>query len=133
MVKINVTYEGELNCKAEHELSKKILYTDAPPDNQGKGASFSPTDLVATALGTCYLTIMGIAARGRSIDMKGTICHVEKYMSEDAPRRISRLAVEVIFPPGISAEQREILELAAKNCPVTRSLHPDVKIDAKFH
>lgn len=133
MVKINVTYEGELICKAEHEPSKKTFYTEAPVDNQGKGESFSPTDLVATALGTCYLTIMGIAARPRGIDMKGTVCHVEKYMSLDTPRRIATLAVEVIFPHGITAEQRKILEEAVKTCPVSRSLHPDVKIDVKFH
>src|SRR5438128_8995380 len=132
MIKINVIYEGELHCKAEHELSKKVLYTDAPPDNQGKGESFSPTDLVAAALGTCWLSIMGIAARESEIDMKGTKCSVEKYMSQDKPRRISKLAVDIVFPQELSADTRKILQESVKTCPVTHSLHPDIEIDVKF-
>ncbi len=133
MVKINSTYEGDLHCLATHEPTGNTIITDAPPDNQGKGETFSPTDLVATALGTCYLTIMGIAAKGRNIDMKGTVCNVEKHMTSDLPRKIAKLAVEVIFPKDIPPEKSKILQEAIKTCPVSRSLHPDVKIEVNFH
>lgn len=133
MVKINSEYLGDLHCRATHGPTGNTIITDAPPDNQGKGETFSPTDLVATALGTCYLTIMGIAARARNIDMRGALCNVEKHMSVDLPRRIARLAVEVIFSKEIPPEKRKILEEAIKTCPVSRSLHPDVKVEVNFH
>ncbi len=133
MVKINSVYEGDLHCLATHGPTGNTILTDAPPDNQGKGETFSPTDLVATALGTCYLTIMGIAARGRNIDMKGTTCSVEKHMSQDLPRRIARLVVDVTFPAGLSDDKCRVIKEAVKTCPVSRSLHPDVKIEVNFH
>jgi len=133
MTEISVSYEGDLQTKAVHTPSGTILYTDAPPDNRGQGRSFSSTDLVAVALGTCYLTVMGIAAEDRSIDMKGTKCVVEKYMSTDSPRRIVKLVANIIFPEGIPFEKRGILEAVAMHCPVCKSLHPDIDVDLRLH
>ena len=130
---IKTTYLGNLDCEAIHEPSSSKLLTTAPPDNKGKGDKFSPTDLVATALGTCYLTLMGISAAGHDIDMKGTTATVTKHMSEDKPRRISKLVVKIDFCPGIAFNHRGLLEAVAINCPTAKSLHPEVKIDYEFN
>src|SRR5438093_2949357 len=98
MVKISIEYKGELHCSAKHGPSGAQLETDAPRDNEGKGESFSPTDLVATALGTCMATIMGIYARRHDIDLRGMKIEVSKEMSADTPRRIARLATEIWLP-----------------------------------
>jgi putative redox protein len=127
MVPVEIEYEGELHCKAVHGPSNTELNTDAPKDNQGRGESFSPTDLVATALGTCILTTMGIAARTQKIEMAGATARVEKEMTSAPPRRIARLTVKIHVPHEVSAENREKLERAAHACPVHRSLHPDVE------
>ncbi|MGA8629406.1 MAG: OsmC family protein [Terracidiphilus sp.] len=132
MVNIQIEYQGDLHCKAVHGPSGTELITDAPKDNQGRGESFSPTDLVATALGTCILTTMGIAARTQNIDIAGAIASVEKEMTATAPRRIQRLAVKISVPHSISEENREKLERAAHTCPVHRSLHPDVQMPIEF-
>ena len=95
MVEIKITYDGDLHCTAEHGPSGKTLWTDAPVDNMGKGESFSPTDLAATALGTCYLTVMGIAAKKDKVNIDGTKARVEKHMSTEKPRRISKLVVDI--------------------------------------
>ena len=129
---INCTYEGGLICKSVHEPSGKTLKTDAPVDNHGKGSEFSPTDLVATALGTCYLTLMGIQAELHDVKMKGTTCRVEKHMSTDAPRRIAKLVVEIKFCKGIPLNRRGLLEAVAINCPTAKSLHPEVNIEYSF-
>ena len=133
-VEIDIVYEGGLNCKATHGPSKETLVTDAPLDNGGKGESFSPTDLVATALGSCLMTIMGIVAKSRDIDLTGTKVHVVKEMAAKPVRRIASLKVEIRIPNGsaISPEDRTRLENGAMTCPVHQSLHPDVAMPIEF-
>ncbi len=132
MVSIQFEYQGDLHCKAVHGPSGTELQTDAPKDNQGRGESFSPTDLVATALGTCVLTTMGILARTLSLDITGATATVEKEMTTSPPRRIASLALEVHIPQALSADDKLKLERAAHTCPVHRSLHPDVKAPITF-
>jgi putative redox protein len=132
MVTIRTEYQGELRCKAVHGPSQTELNTDAPVDNQGRGESFSPTDLVATALGTCMLTVMGILARTLKIDIAGATATVEKGMSSTAPRRIQSLKVKIHVPQALSAENKEKLERAAHTCPVHKSLHPDIESPIEF-
>lgn len=129
-VEIDILYEGQLHCAATHGPSQARLATDAPVDNHGKGENFSPTDLVATALGTCIMTVMGIVAERHQLDLVGTRVHVTKDMVQQPVRRIGRLAVTITVPPEkaavISAADRGKLEAAARHCPVHQSLHPDV-------
>ena len=132
MVKIQIEYQGDLHCKATHGPSGVVLETDAPTDNQGRGESFSPTDLVATALGGCMLTVMGIAARTLKLDISGATVTVEKEMTATPPRKIHRLSVRIHVPQHLSLLDREKLERAAYTCPVHRSLHPDVQIPVEF-
>jgi putative redox protein len=132
MVEIQIVYEGDLRCKAVHGPSKTALHTDAPVDNLGKGESFSPTDLVATALGTCMLTIMGIAAQKMNVDLRGTKVSVTKEMTASPPRRIARLAVTFDVPVKLSEEQKQKLHNAAMTCPVHKSMHPDVQMPVEF-
>ncbi len=132
-VRIDITYEGSLHCAAIHGPSKRELSTDAPVDNQGKGESFSPTDLVATALGTCMLTVMGIYATRHDIDLRGASVIVHKDMAATPVRRIAKLAAELTLPLSISHPHREALERAALTCPVHASLHPDVEKPVTFH
>jgi putative redox protein len=132
MVNIQIEYQGDLHCKATHGPSGAELSTDAPQDNQGRGESFSPTDLVATALGTCMLTIMGMAARTLDIDISGATAAVGKEMTATPPRRIERLTVRIHVPRSLSAADKEKLERAAHTCPVHKSLHPDVEIPIEF-
>ncbi len=126
-----IIYQGELRTEAEHLKSGKTVITDAPTDNQGKGEAFSPTDLVATALGSCMLTIMGIKARDRQLDIEGTRCEITKVMAS-APRRISKVAVTISLPNTFSEDERKVLERAALHCPVAKSLHPDLIQEVKF-
>ena len=132
MVNIQIEYQGELHCSATHGPSGAKLSTDAPKDNQGRGESFSPTDLVATALGTCMLTIMGILARTQNINIVGATATVEKEMTAAPPRRIQRLTVRIHVPQSLSPADKEKLERAAHTCPVHKSLHPDVQIPIEF-
>lgn len=132
MVPQSFLYMGKLRCKATHGPSGVELVTDAPTDNQGRGESFSPTDLVVTALATCEVTTMGIVASRDHVTLDGTRVFAEKHMSTDAPRRIARIVVRMDFPPGIPKHYREKLELTARTCPVARSLHPDVTLDLAF-
>ena len=132
MVAIQFEYQGDLHCKAVHGPSRTELTTDAPKDNQGRGESFSPTDLVATALGTCMLTIMGIMARTLNIDIAGTTATVEKEMTASMPRKIQSLAVKIHVPQSLSLENRQKLERAAHTCPVHKSLHPDIQTPIEF-
>jgi putative redox protein len=128
-----ITYEGNLRTVATHLQSGTVIETDAPTDNQGKGERFSPTDLVATALGNCMLTIMGIKARDMQIDLEGTTIDITKNMVTN-PRRIGEINVIINFPESLKADekQRTILEKAAMTCPVFESLHPDLKKDVEF-
>ena len=107
--------------------------TDAPTDNLGKGESFSPTDLVATALGTCMLTVMGIVAQRHKIDLHGTRAKVTKEMATAPIRRIGRLTVEIHVPARLSVEDQQLMEKAAHTCPVHKSLHPEIDAPVRFH
>ncbi len=135
-VEIDLVYEGQLRCRATHGPSKTQLTTDAPVDNHGKGESFSPTDLVATALGACMSTIMGIVAERNKLDITGTRVHVVKEMVQEPVRRIGTLRVTIRIPADkgarLSAEDRKKLEAAALHCPVHKSLHPDIQTPIEF-
>ena len=135
-VEINLVYEGQLHCVATHGPSGATLATDAPVDNHGKGESFSPTDLVATALGACVMTIMGIVADRNQLDLTGTRIHVTKEMIQQPVRRIGKLAVTVTVPSAkaalLSDTDRSKLESAARHCPVHQSLHPDIDAPIMF-
>lgn len=132
MVAISITYEGELRTRANHGPSGTQLLTDAPKDNHGKGESFSPTDLVATALGSCMLTIMGIAARKLKIELAGATVSVEKEMVTAPVRRIGALKVVIRVPLVLDESQQQALRDAALSCPVHQSLHPDVAMPVEF-
>lgn len=132
MVPQSIVYLGELRCTATHGPSSVELVTDAPTDNQGRGQSFSPTDLVVTALVTCKITTMGIVAQRDGIRLDGTKAYAEKHMSSDPPRRIARIVVKLDFPAGIPLEYRQKLETTARTCPVVRSIHPDIALDVTF-
>ena len=128
-----VVYRGELHTEARHLRSGDELRTDAPVDNRGRGQAFSPTDLVATALASCILTIMGMTAMDNGIDMEGAEATAVKVMGS-APRRIVRLEVEVFMPEGpFSEREKRLLEKAAHHCPVANSLHPDLEEVIRFH
>jgi putative redox protein len=129
-----IIYKGELRTNATHIQSGTLIETDAPTDNQGKGERFSPTDLVATALGTCMVTTMAIKARTMDIELNGTRLEVTKVMVSD-PRRIGKIIAHVFFPDTLQLDdkQKEILERTARTCPVERSLHPDVELDMQFN
>jgi putative redox protein len=133
MVSIDITYDGDLRCGAEHGPSGDMLTTDAPTDNHGRGEAFSPTDLVATGLGSCVATILGIEARKRDLDLSGLRVTVEKHMTETGPRRIDRLETHVYCPQTFDDETRRRLEAAGRGCPVHRSLHADVDAPITFH
>lgn len=131
MVTINALYQGDLCCTATHGPSNATIRTDAPKDNEGLGRYFSPTDLVGTALGTCMLTVMGIVARRHDIDLTGATVQVDKQMASN-PRRITRLVTTITMPGSFTDQQRQLLEAAAKACPVKASLHPDLEVPLVF-
>lgn len=120
-----IIYKGELRTSAEHLHSGTVILTDAPLDNNGLAQSFSPTDLVATALGACMLTVMGIKARENDWDIDGTRVAVEKIMT-DNPRRIAEIVVGLYFPTLNDEKARTILENTARTCPVAKSVHADI-------
>ncbi len=119
-------YLGDLRTEATHILSGKQIITDAPLDNEGKGEAFSPTDLLATSLGCCMLTIMGIAARKHGFSIDGTKVVTTKIMAQN-PRRVGEIIVEFTFPPNdYNDKAKKFIEAAARECPVASSLHPDL-------
>jgi putative redox protein len=132
METVKTSYLGDLRTEATHIRSGKKITTDAPIDNQGKGEFFSPTDLLATALGSCMLTIMGIAARTHGFDIDGTDVSITKVMGTN-PRRVVEVAVELNFPHDYSEKQKRIIEISAKECPVANSLHPELKQTVVFN
>lgn len=133
METIILEYIGELRVHAKHIKSGITLITDAPTDNHGKGESFSPTDLLCTALGTCMLTIMGISANTHSFNIDGTKVRITKIMKSD-PRRVGEIIVEFDMPyKEFTEKQKDILRIAAENCPVAKSLHPELKQTIKFN
>jgi putative redox protein len=132
VVTIDILYAGGLRCEAAHGPSGQTLQTDAPVDNHGRGESFSPTDLVATALGGCMATIMGIVADRHGIDLRGMKIDVTKVMSADTPRRIAKLVTNIRVPLPPDHPQRVLLENAALTCPVHQSLHPAMEKPVDF-
>ena len=129
MTQITSSYSGQLRCVSVHGPSGSALETDAPTDNQGQGERFSPTDLVATALNTCILTIMGIVAERHDWDLKGCTARVEKVMTREAPRKIAKLEVWIELPAHLDAKARKILQKAGENCPVKVSLEGAVPME----
>ena len=128
---VTATYGGNKRVTLTHTATGTSMITDAPKDNNGEGSTFSPTDLVAGALGACMLTVMGIVAERHGIAMTGARMAVQKSMSTN-PRRISELPVELHLPAALLPEQRELLERTARTCPVHHSLHPDIVAPVEF-
>jgi putative redox protein len=133
MITIKTTYLGELRTENIHVQSGNKVITDAPLDNRGRGEFFSPTDLLATALGSCIMTIMGIKARDNNIDIEGTEVEITKIMASD-PRRVAEVIVEFYFPDKVySDEEKQLVESVAGISPVPLSLHPDLKQTIRFN
>ena len=132
MVQISITYEGDLHCSLIHEPSSATVTTDAPLDNHGRGASFSPTDMVAGALGSCMATLMGIKARDKHIDITGTKITVLKDMTNHPVRRIGKLIVDILLPHKFDETEMTILRNAALTCPVMKSINQDIIVDTTF-
>lgn len=132
MVQIDIEYRGDLRTQATHVPSGATLVTDAPVDNQGRGEAFSPTDLVATALGSCILTIMGIVAERHGWSLVGARAVVDKRMRTEGERRIAALEVRLVLPGGFDERQRATLERAALGCPVHRTLGGNVEMPVRF-
>ena len=134
MTKINTVYTGSLRTEAVHELSGTKIITDAPLDNHGKGESFSPTDLLATALGSCMLTIMGISSEAYGYNIDGTTVETEKIMGTN-PRRVVEVKITFNFPKDreFTPQQKRATEASARTCPVANSLHPDLKKTIVFN
>ena len=136
MVEQRFHYDGELHCSAKHGPSGRTLETDAPTDNMGKGESFSPTDLVGTALGTCALTFMGMLAQRKGWNVDGIDLRLEKHMTTVLPRKVQRLLLQFTVPAAISSalddDARRQLEHAARHCPVALSLSPDIDMQMEF-
>jgi uncharacterized OsmC-like protein len=128
MVEIEILYEGDLHCSAVHLPSGNTLVTDAPLDNNGRGEAFSPTDLMATALGSCMATVIGIVAKRKGLAIEGMTVNVRKFMSDEQPRRIKRLELDLQIPLPASHSDRKLLESAARGCPVHQSIHPDIEV-----
>jgi len=129
LVEIDVRYEGDLHCEARHGPSGARLQTDAPRDNHGRGESFSPTDLLATALASCVLTVMAIAGRKRGIELGPARAKVKKHMVSEPRRRVGRLELSVEVEEEHAAEARRLFEAAAHGCPVHASLDPAVTVE----
>jgi uncharacterized OsmC-like protein len=128
----NIIYHGELRNTLTHLASGQSFITDAPLDNRGKGQAFSPTDLTATSLGACMLTVMGIKAEDMAVDIANTKVDILKIMASE-PRRIAGIKVVITFPPVMFEDKtKKILEHTALTCPVAKSLHPDIVQDIQF-
>lgn len=130
----SIIYKGQLRCECTHLQSGTIIETDAPTDNRGKGERFSPTDTVCVALATCIITTMGIKAQDMQIDLAGTSIGVTKHMLSD-PRRIGKIDVVLHFPATLKVDEKDriILERTGDNCPVIKSLHPDLEARVEYH
>lgn len=126
-----IIYQGQLRCECTHLQSGTVIETDAPTDNRGKGERFSPTDTVCVALATCMITTMGIRAADMNIDLSGTRIEVTKHMLAE-PRRIGKIEVILHLPAGLDAATQMIFEKIGNNCPVVKSLHPDLKVEAQY-
>ena len=132
MITSKVIYQGDLRTTCIHERSQAEIITDAPVDNHGKGEAFSPTDLTATSLATCMLTVMGIHAKSRELGIEGSIAEVTKVMAEN-PRRIAEIHIDIIIlNQMLNEKETHLLEHIGLNCPVAKSLHPDIKQVVRF-
>lgn len=131
MVELDLQYLGDLQCRAVHGPSGVELLTDAPADNQGQARSFSPTDLLAVSIGSCIMTIMGITAKKHDLDISGLQLTATKEMTE-APRRVKKVTLQFTFPKRLSDDNLALLTAAVTQCPVSRSLSPEVQIEASF-
>ena len=125
-------YSGELRTQSVHTQSGETYITDAPTDNEGKGEAFSPTDIVATSLANCMMTIMGIVSKRKGLIIEGTEAKIDKFMGTD-PRRITEIKIDFYFPVNFSEDERKLLEKSALNCPVAKSLSSDLKQNIEFH
>ncbi|MEO0312476.1 MAG: hypothetical protein RIQ89_2133 [Bacteroidota bacterium] len=133
MITIRTTYLGELRTKAIHLASGNEILTDAPKDNHGKGEAFSPTDLLAASLGSCAISIVGIAARTHGFSVDGTNLEITKVMASN-PRRVAEVHVALHFPPNnYTDKEKKIIEHAVHTCPVSLSLHPELKQIFEIH
>lgn len=131
MVEMDVVYEGKLHCNITHGPSGNVISTDAPKDNQGLGAAFSPTDLLCASLGSCMTTLLGIFAQRHGIELAGSTVHVTKEMVTAPVRRIGKITLAFKLP-AVALEHRAALENAAHTCPVSKSIHPDVQVVTQF-
>ena len=127
-----VYYSSELRTESTHLQSGETYITDAPIDNEGKGEAFSPTDIIATGLANCMLTIMGIVAKRKSLDIEGTKAEVTKVMGSE-PRRISEIKIDFFFPKSYDKNSKQLLQTVAINCPVAKSLANDLTQTINFH
>ena len=130
----NVIYKGSLRCEATHLQSGSMIETDAPTDNKGKGERFSPTDMLCVSLATCIVTTMGIKGIEMNIDLTNTSVDVTKHMLPD-PRRVAKIEVKLNMPPALQLDEKDkiILERVGNNCPVTKSLHPDMQVEIRYN
>lgn len=130
----SIIYQGDLRCKAAHLQSGTVLETDAPTDNRGKGEKFSPTDTLCVSLATCIITTMALKALEMNIELKDSKIDITKHMLKD-PRRVGQIDITIFFPPQLQLdeEQKSILESAGNNCPVAKSLHPDLKTIIEYN
>src|SRR5258705_11498499 len=130
----SIIYQGDLRCSAAHLQSGTVIETDAPTDIRGKGERFSPTDLLCVSLGTCIITTMGIKATDMGIDLNGTTLQVQKHMFSD-PRRVGKIDVLLNFPPALQPDEknRTILQRTGDNCPVLKSIHPDIETNVVYN
>ena len=133
MSKITCSYLGDLKCEAKHLQSGNIIRTDAPTDHCGKGENFSPTDLLATSLGSCLLTIMSIKARSNGWELKNIYLDIEKIMTKNNERRIAQLKIDIYIPDGLTKEKVDFIKKASEDCPVTRNLSESLEIKVNWH
>jgi putative redox protein len=129
-----VVYKGDLRCECTHLQSGTVTETDAPTDNRGKGERFSPTDTLCVALATCVVTTMALKANDMNIDLKGTHIDITKHMLSE-PRRIGKIDVSLKLPSTLQLDEKDktILQRVGDNCPVAKSLHPDLQVNIEYH
>ena len=127
----SIIYQGELRCSCTHLQSQTVIETDAPTDNRGKGARFSPTDLLCVSLATCMITTMGIRAADMQIDLSGSKLEVTKHMLSE-PRRVGKVEINLLLPGNLEEKDRLILQKIGDNCPVMKSIHPDLQVEVTY-
>ena len=133
MSKVKCSYIGDLKCEAQHYQSGSLIITDAPLDHCGKGESFSPTDLLATSLGSCLLTIMAIKARSNGWELENIYLDIEKIMTKNKERKIDQLKIDIYIPESLPKEKIVFIKQASKDCPVTRNLSDSLNLEISWH